>query len=73
MSVYNLLLKLLNKKYYEKEVVLNKIDFFFAMSRISEEEYSDLMLKVEDVYIEIEEIAEVEDIAEENIENEDVV
>ena len=50
MKVYNLLLKLIEKTYYEKEVIINKINFFFAMSQISEEEYSTLMLKVEEVY-----------------------
>ena len=50
MKVYNLLLKLIEKKYYEKEVIINKINFFFAMSQISEEEYSTLMLKIEEVY-----------------------
>lgn len=62
MKVYNLLLKLIEKKYYEKEVILNKINFFFAMSQISEEEYSTLMLKVDEIYIEAtEEVAESEE------------
>ena len=50
MKVYDLLLKLIEKKYYAKEVIINKINFFFAMSQTSEEEYSTLMLKVEEVY-----------------------
>ncbi len=62
MKVYNLLLKLIEKKYYEKEVIVNKINFFFAMSQISEEEYSTLMLKVDEIYIEAtEEVAESEE------------
>ena len=62
MKVYNLLLKLIEKKYYENEVIVNKINFFFAMSQISEEEYSTLMLKVDEIYIEAtEEVAESEE------------
>lgn len=60
MKVFDLLLKLVEKKYYEKEVIINKINFFFAMSQISEEEYSTLMLKIEETYIEVQEIEEIE-------------
>lgn len=61
MKVYNLLLKLIEKNYYEKEVIVNKINFFFAMSQISEEEYSTLMLKIDEIYIEAtEEVVESE-------------
>lgn len=50
MTVYELLLRLIEKEYYTREVIINKINFFFAMSQVSEEEYSTLMLKVEEVY-----------------------
>lgn len=67
MKVYNLLLKLIEKKYYEKEVIINKINFFFAMSQISEEEYSTLALKIEEVYFVevVENVDNTEEIAEE--------
>ena len=65
MKVYNLLLKLIEKKYYEKEVIINKINFFFAMSQISEEEYSTLMLKIEEVYFVEETVDNTEEITEE--------
>ncbi len=71
MKVYNLLLKLIEKKYYEKEVIINKINFFFAMSQISEEEYSTLMLKVEEVYF-VEEVQATEETTE-NAENVETV
>lgn len=68
MKVYNLLLKLIEKNYYEKEVIVNKINFFFAMSQISEEEYSTLMLKVDEIYIEAtEEVVESEENNGENV------
>lgn len=61
MKVFDLLLKLVEKKYYEKEVIINKVNFFFAMSQISEDEYSTLMLKIEEVYyVEVEEIENIE-------------
>lgn len=66
MKVFDLLLKLIEKKYYEKEVIINKINFFFAMSQISEEEYSTLMLKIEEVYF-VEVTEETETV--ENVDN----
>lgn len=66
MKVFDLLLKLIEKKYYEKEVIINKINFFFAMSQISEEEYSTLMLKIEEVYF-VEVTENTEDV--ENVDN----
>ncbi len=72
MKVYNLLLKLIEKKYYEKEVIVNKINFFYAMSQISEEEYSTLMLKIEEVYfVEVQATEETAENAEsvENVDN----
>ena len=60
-----MLVKLLNnlieKKFYKnKEEIQNKLDVFYAMSKISDEEYTALTLKVEDVYkvIEDTEVAE---------------
>ena len=44
------------KKYYkEKTDIENKLNVFYAMSKISDEEYSELTLLVEDTYVEIEE------------------
>ena len=54
---------LIVKKYYkEKADIENKLNVFYAMSKISDEEYSDLILLVEDTYI------EVDNTTEENIE-----
>lgn len=58
--IVELLKKLIVKKYYkEKTDIENKLNVFYAMSRISDEEYSELTLLVEDTYAEI-----VEDIEE---------
>lgn len=49
--IVKLLEKLINKKFYEnKEDITNKCSVFFAMNVISEEEYSSLILQIEDVY-----------------------
>lgn len=49
--IVNLLNKLITKKYYSnKEDITNKCSVFFAMNVISEEEYSNLVLKIEEVY-----------------------
>ena len=58
--IVELLKKLIAKKYYkEKTDIENKLNVFYAMSKITDEEYSDLILLVEDTYIEVEETEEV--------------
>lgn len=66
MNIAILLENLITKKYYEnKEEIQNKLDVFYAMSKISDEEYTNLTLKVEDVYKIVEETVEnVEDTVE---------
>lgn len=60
--IVELLKKLISKKYYkEKADIENKLNVFYAMSKISDEEYSELTLQVEDTYVEVvEEVEEVE-------------
>lgn len=51
--IVELLKKLIAKKYYkEKTDIENKLNVFYAMSKISDEEYSELTLLVEDTYTE---------------------
>ena len=51
MNIATLLEKLIVKKYYaNKEDIENKLNVFYAMSKITDEEYSNLILKVEEVY-----------------------
>ena len=67
MKISDLLLKLIEKKYYaEKEQIENKLNIFYAMNKISDEEYSSLVLKAEEVYVEaIENTEETDNIVEE--------
>lgn len=59
-----LLENLINKKYYvNKEDIENKLNVFYAMNKITDEEYSNLTLKVEEVYTVVETV-ETEEIAE---------
>lgn len=68
MRISELLLKLIEKKYYEKkEQIENKLNIFYAMNKITDEEYSDLTLKVEELYVE-----KIED-TEENTKDEQVI
>ena len=61
MNIATLLDNLITKKYYEdKSKIQNKLDVFYAMSKISDEEYTTLTLKVEEVY----KVVEAEDIQE---------
>lgn len=51
MTIGTLLENLINKKFYDtKEEIQSKLDVFFAMNKISAEEYSTLTLKVEEMY-----------------------
>lgn len=51
MKITDLLTKLIEKKFYEnKEDIINKCNVFFAMNIVTEEEYSNLILKTEEVY-----------------------
>jgi len=57
--IVELLKKLISKKYYkEKADIENKLNVFYAMSKIGDEEYSELTLLVEDTYVEVEETNE---------------
>ena len=61
--IVELLKRLITKKYYkEKTDIENKLNVFYAMSKISDEEFAELILLVEDTYI------EVDNTTEENIE-----
>ena len=65
MNIATLLEKLITKKYYaNKEDIENKLNVFYAMSKITDEEYSNLTLKVEEVYAVVEDIEETEEVAE---------
>lgn len=60
-----LLENLIAKKYYtNKEDIENKLNVFYAMSKISDEEYSNLTLKVEEVYAVVEDTEVTEEVAE---------
>lgn len=69
MKIATLLDNLITKKYYEdKADIQNKLDVFYAMSKITDEEYTTLTLKVEEVY----KVVEAEDIQEDTtVESED--
>lgn len=57
--IVELLKKLIAKKYYkEKADIENKLNVFYAMNKITDEEFAELTLLVEDTYIEVEETEE---------------
>ena len=69
MGVAELLKNLITKKYYEeKEIIVNKLNFFFALNQITEQDYSELMLQIEDTYRVIEETENTESVQEDNTE-----
>ena len=63
--ITELLKKLIVKKYYKEKVdIENKLNVFYAMSKITDEEYSELTLLAEDTYIEVETTEETKEEAE---------
>lgn len=65
MNIATLLEKLIVKKYYaNKEDIENKLNVFYAMNKITDEEYSNLTLKVEEVYAVVEDTEATEEAAE---------
>ena len=49
--VIKLMTNLISKKFYDnKEEAIAKLDVYFAMNRISEEEYAELALLADSVY-----------------------
>ena len=54
--VIKLMTNLISKKFYDnKEEAIAKLDVYFAMNRISEEEYAELALLADSVYEPVEE------------------
>lgn len=55
--IVKLMENLINKKFYKtKDEAVAKLDVYFAMNRISEEEYATLTLLAEEVYAPQEEL-----------------
>lgn len=49
--MYKMMKKLIEKKFYKTaEEAQNKLDVFYAMNRITDEEYSELTMLVETTY-----------------------
>ena len=62
MQISKLLENLINKKFYKnKEEVNAKLAVFYAVNQITDEEYTTLTLKVEEVYAEPIELLESEE------------
>lgn len=52
--IVKLMTNLIEKKFYKtKDEAVAKLDVYFAMSRISEEEYAKLVLLAEETYAEL--------------------
>ena len=59
--IIKLMTNLISKKFYDnKEEAIEKLDVYFAMNRISEEQYAELALLAETVYNPVEEVFEEE-------------
>ena len=62
MQIAKLLENLISKKFYtNKEEINDKLAVFYAVNQITDAEYTDLTLKVEEVYTESIELLEGEE------------
>lgn len=51
--MYNIMTKLINKRFYKaREEAQQKCDVFYAVGRITDEQYTDLCALIESVYAE---------------------
>lgn len=52
--IVKLMTNLINKKFYAtKEDAIEKLDVYFAMSRIDETQYTELVMLAEEKYVEV--------------------
>ena len=59
--VVKLMTNLINKKFYDsKDEAIAKLDVYFAMNRITDEEYAELALLAETVYEPVDSVFEEE-------------
>ena len=57
--ITELLKRLITKKYYkEKTDIENKLNVFYAMSKISDEEFTELTILLNDTYVDLEDSTE---------------
>ena len=67
--IVELLKKLIAKKYYkEKADIENKLNVFYAMSKISDEEFTESTILLNDTYVDLED--STEEVIENNTEEE---
>lgn len=67
--ITELLKRLITKKYYkEKTDIENKLNVFYAMSKISDEEFTELTILLNDTYVDLED--STEEVIENNTEEE---
>ena len=71
--LYNMLKKLIERKYYEdKQIIIDLLNNFTAFSQITIEQYSELMLLVDEKYTIVEEETTDIENAEETEENTEI-
>lgn len=67
--ITELLKKLIAKKYYkEKADIENKLNVFYAMNKITDEEFAELTILLNDTYVDLED--STEEVIENNTEEE---
>lgn len=61
LTTKSMMQNLINKRFYaSKEIAMSKLNVFFAVNEITEQDYTDLVLLLNNVYIEVQEVEENE-------------
>lgn len=70
LTTKSMMQNLINKRFYaSKEIAITKLNFFFAVNELNGEDYTDLILLTNNVYVEVtEETENTESVQEDNTE-----
>ena len=69
LTTKSMMQNLINKRFYaNKEIAISKLNFFFAVNELNGEDYTDLILLTNNVYVEVtEETVQEDNTDEENM------
>lgn len=71
LTTKSMMQNLINKRFYaSKEIAITKLNFFFAVNELSGNDYTDLILLVNSIYVEVTETVQEDNATEDTAESE---
>ena len=68
LTTKSMMQNLINKRFYaSKEIAITKLNFFFAVNELSGNDYTDLILLVNSIYVEVTETVQEDNTDEDNM------